>query len=171
MYKRPYTIEEIKKNYPDKAEILLKDPLHLWRAETGIELIHKEPLLEEQKRIWENWNEMTDEMKKKSDEKSIELFDKNNATHNEEIMRSSIENNILKLGKYKHFKGKEYEVIGVAKHSETLEKMIIYRALYGKHDIWARPFKMFLEKVEIDGKKIQRFKYVKQNIKKSLSKN
>lgn len=87
MYERPYTVEEIKKNYPDKFEMLLKDPVHLWRAETGIELIHKEPTKEEQVRIWKNWNEMTDEMKKKSDEKSIELFSKGNILHNEEIMR------------------------------------------------------------------------------------
>lgn len=87
MYEQPYTIKEIKERYPDKAEILLKDSIHLWRAETGIELIHKEPTIEEQKRIWRNWNEMTDEMKKKSDEKSIEIFGKDNAAHNEEIMR------------------------------------------------------------------------------------
>ena len=45
MYERPYTIEEIRKSYPDSAEELLKDPVHLWRAETGIELIHQEPTL------------------------------------------------------------------------------------------------------------------------------
>lgn len=86
MYKRPYSIEEIRRNYDDKAEMLLKDSVHLWRAETGIELIHKEPTIEEQKRIWINWNEMTEGMKKKSDAKSIELFGKDNAMHNEEIM-------------------------------------------------------------------------------------
>jgi len=87
MYERPYTKEEIKRYYPDKAEMLLKDPVHLWRAETGIELIHKEPTKDEQIRIWNNWNEMTDEMKKKSNEKSAELFGKDNTTYNEEIMR------------------------------------------------------------------------------------
>jgi len=87
MYERPYSIEEIKKFYPDKAEMLLKDPIHVWRAETGIELIHQEPTIEEQKRIWRNWNEMTAEMKKKSDEKSAELFGKDNASHNEEIFK------------------------------------------------------------------------------------
>jgi hypothetical protein len=65
----------------------------------------------------------------------------------------------LKLGKYRHFKGKEYEVVGLAKHSETLEEMVVYRALYGKKQIWVRPLKVFLEKVEIDGKKVPRFKY------------
>lgn len=88
MYKRPYTIEEIKEYYPNRAETLLKDPVHVWRAETGIELIHKEPTRDEQIRIWENWGEMTDEMKKKSDEKSGELFGKDNFTHNKEIVRS-----------------------------------------------------------------------------------
>ncbi|MBU6426786.1 hypothetical protein KGQ27_00925 [Patescibacteria group bacterium] len=86
MYQRPYTAEEIRKFYPDKAEILLKDSVHLWRAETGIELIHKEPTLEEQERIWKNWNEMTEEMKAQSDAKSKELFGMDNATHNQEIM-------------------------------------------------------------------------------------
>lgn len=66
----------------------------------------------------------------------------------------------LKLGKYRHYKGKEYEVIGVAKHSETLEELVIYRALYGKHDLWARPLKMFIERISIDGKKLSRFEYV-----------
>lgn len=87
MYQKPYTIEEIKKNYPDKAEFLLNDPVHLWRAETGIELIHKEPTLEEQERIWKNWNEMTDEMKQESDKKSIEFFGIDNMTHNQKIMQ------------------------------------------------------------------------------------
>ena len=86
MYQRPYTAEEIQKFYPDKAEILLKDSVHLWRAETGIELIHKEPTLEEQERIWKNWNEMTDEMKAQSDAKSKEFFGMDNTTHNQKIM-------------------------------------------------------------------------------------
>ena len=87
MYQRPHTIEEINKNYPDKAEELLNDHVHSWRAETGIELIHKEPTAEEQVRIWNNWNEMSDEMKRKSDTKSMKLFGKDNTSHNEEIMR------------------------------------------------------------------------------------
>ncbi|HPT08625.1 MAG TPA: DUF1653 domain-containing protein [bacterium] len=67
---------------------------------------------------------------------------------------------MLKLGKYKHYKGKEYEVLGVAKHSETLEDLVIYQALYGKKQIWVRPLNMFLEKVEIDGKKVSRFSFI-----------
>jgi len=66
-------------------------------------------------------------------------------------------NNILKLGKYRHYKGKKYEVIGIAKHSETLEELVVYKALYGERQIWVRPLKMFLEEVEVDGKKIPRF--------------
>ncbi|MBI5138689.1 MAG: hypothetical protein HZA95_02730 [Candidatus Vogelbacteria bacterium] len=88
MYERPYNTEEIKKNYPDKADFLMNDPVHRWRAETGIELIHKEPTLEEQKRIWRNWLEMTDDMKEESDRKSLQLFDKDNESNNQEIMKS-----------------------------------------------------------------------------------
>jgi len=67
----------------------------------------------------------------------------------------------IELGKYKHFKGGEYEVIGIAKHSETLEDFVVYKSLYGKKDLWIRPLKMFLEKVTINGKKIRRFQKVK----------
>ena len=60
-------------------------------------------------------------------------------------------------GKYRHFKGNEYEVIGMAKHSETLEDMVVYRALYGERKLWVRPAKMWFETVERDGKKFTRF--------------
>ena len=66
----------------------------------------------------------------------------------------------LRSGKYRHYKGKEYEVIGVAQHSETLEEMVVYRALYGDHSLWVRPFKMFVENVEIDGTIKKRFEYI-----------
>jgi len=71
----------------------------------------------------------------------------------------------LKLGKYQHYKGKLYEVIGTARHSETLEELVVYRALYdsqefGKNAIWVRPLKMFLENVIIDGKEVPRFKFI-----------
>ena len=65
----------------------------------------------------------------------------------------------MKIGKYKHYKGKYYEVLFMAKYSESLEDLVIYKALYGKNQIWVRPLKMFREKVEVDGKKIPRFKY------------
>ncbi len=74
-------------------------------------------------------------------------------------------NKMIKIGKYRHYKGNEYEVIDVAKHSETLEDMVVYRALYGNHDLWVRPLKMFIEEVSINGKKIPRFEYVLTLIK------
>ncbi len=67
----------------------------------------------------------------------------------------------IKLGKYKHFKGKEYEVLGIAKHSENLEEFVVYKALYGKRELWIRPAKIFLEKVTINGKKVNRFQKIK----------
>ena len=71
----------------------------------------------------------------------------------------------IKIGKYRHFKGKDYEVIGVARHSETLSELVIYCNLYddpefGNRALWARPKDMFLEKVEVDGEEIPRFKYL-----------
>ena len=58
----------------------------------------------------------------------------------------------IKLGKYRHFKGKEYEVLYLAKHSETLEDMVVYRALYGEKGIWVRPASMWNEMVEQIGR-------------------
>ena len=66
----------------------------------------------------------------------------------------------IKLGKYRHFKGNEYRVIGVAKHSETLEEMVVYQALYGERGYWVRPAAMWNETVERDGKVFQRFTYI-----------
>jgi hypothetical protein len=71
----------------------------------------------------------------------------------------------ISLGKYRHYKGKFYEVIDTAIHSETLERMVVYRALYeskdfGKDQLWVRPEKMFSEKVMIDGKEVQRFELI-----------
>lgn len=68
---------------------------------------------------------------------------------------------MIKIGKYQHYKGNSYEVIGVAKHSETLEDLVVYKALYGEGQIWVRPVKMFLEEVKVDGKKVPRFKLIK----------
>ena len=67
---------------------------------------------------------------------------------------------MIKPGRYLHFKGKEYEVIGVAKHSETEEEMVVYRQLYGEHGLWVRPASMWEENVERDGKIYQRFSYI-----------
>lgn len=63
----------------------------------------------------------------------------------------------ITLGKYRHFKGNEYEVVGFAKDSETTQKMVIYKALYGEQELWVRPYEMFKEIIERDGKKIRRF--------------
>ncbi len=66
----------------------------------------------------------------------------------------------IKPGRYRHFKGNEYEVVGVAKHSETLEEMVVYKALYAKNQIWVRPAYMWNEEVEFNGVKVKRFKYI-----------
>lgn len=66
----------------------------------------------------------------------------------------------IKLGKYRHFKGNEYQVIGIAKNSETLEDTVVYRALYGNGDLWVRPAYMWNETVERDGKKYKRFTFI-----------
>ena len=58
----------------------------------------------------------------------------------------------IKPGRYRHFKGKEYEVLGVARHSETEEELVVYRALYGDFGLWVRPVSMWNETVERDGK-------------------
>jgi hypothetical protein len=60
-------------------------------------------------------------------------------------------------GRYRHYKGNEYEVIGIAKHSETLEPMVVYRPLYGEGGLWVRPAAMFAENVIIEGKTQPRF--------------
>ena len=69
---------------------------------------------------------------------------------------------MIKLGRYKHYKGNEYNVVAVAKHSETLEDYVVYEALYDNKvgKMWIRPLKMFMEKVEDDGKIVDRFKYI-----------
>ena len=66
----------------------------------------------------------------------------------------------LKPGKYRHYKGNEYELGFVAQNSETLEKMVVYRALYGDKQWWVRPYDMFVENVVVNGKITPRFKYL-----------
>lgn len=63
-------------------------------------------------------------------------------------------------GKYRHFKGNEYEVIAIARHSETLEPLVVYRALYGEGDIWVRPLTMFGDTVTRDGETFPRFRQI-----------
>jgi hypothetical protein len=66
----------------------------------------------------------------------------------------------IKPGRYRHFKGGEYQVIGLAKHSETGEPMVVYRALYGEGGLWVRPEAMFLDTMERDGKVFKRFEFI-----------
>ena len=68
----------------------------------------------------------------------------------------------IKPGRYRHFKGNEYEVIGLARHSETQEEMVVYRALYGDFGLWVRPAQMWNETVERGGKTFRRFTYIGQ---------
>jgi hypothetical protein len=65
----------------------------------------------------------------------------------------------LKPGRYRHYKGNLYEVIGVARHSETEEKLVVYRFLYGDYSLWVRPLDMFMESVIVDGREVPRFEW------------
>ncbi|PHR54262.1 MAG: hypothetical protein COA44_13660 [Arcobacter sp.] len=67
---------------------------------------------------------------------------------------------MLKAGKYKHYKGPEYEVIEIARHSETEEEYVVYRTLYGDFSLWIRPLSMFIEEVNYEGKRVKRFEYI-----------
>jgi hypothetical protein len=94
--------------------------------------------------------------KKKVDEKGVCAFF---------LLPSTLKNGAsrmetIKLGKYRHFKGGEYEVLCLAKDSETLEMMVVYRALYGEGGVWVRPAKMWNETVERDGKRYKRFTFI-----------
>ncbi len=66
----------------------------------------------------------------------------------------------MKTGIYRHFRGNEYKLISIAKHSETLEDMVVYQALYAERGLWVRPLSMWDELVEHDGRKVRRFEYV-----------
>jgi len=66
----------------------------------------------------------------------------------------------IKPGKYRHFKGHDYEVIGVAMHSETGEKLVVYKSLWGDEGFWVRPLEMFMETVSRDGRTMPRFEYI-----------
>jgi cyclomaltodextrinase len=76
-----------------------------------------------------------------------------------------MEQEYIQKGTYRHYKGNEYEVIGIARHSETLEVLVLYKALYkseefGRDALWVRPLSMFTEVVEIDGRSVPRFAYI-----------
>ena len=74
----------------------------------------------------------------------------------------------IKMGKYRHYKGHLYEVTGTARHSETLEDMVIYKALYSDFGIWVRPLNMFLEDVEVNGKIQKRFEFSEDAASKEI---
>ena len=104
IYERPWTYNEVKQHYGKYiADKLYKDPVHKWRMETGIELIHKEPDLAEQKRIWKNWQLMPDEYKQISDEKCIEFTGMTNDKLHKFIMKNNWNNP-------KHLKSKFYKI-------------------------------------------------------------
>ena len=65
--------------------------------------------------------------------------------------------NVIPTGRYRHFKGNEYTVVGTARHSETLEELVVYRQEYGEHGLWVRPKPMFSETVKVDGQEVLRF--------------
>lgn len=67
---------------------------------------------------------------------------------------------MIQPGRYRHYKGNDYEVVGVAKHSETEEEVVVYRALYGERGLWVRPLVMFLETVVVEGRPQPRFQFV-----------
>jgi hypothetical protein len=73
----------------------------------------------------------------------------------------------LPLGRYRHYKGHEYTVIGVAQHSETLEPLVVYRPEYGERGLWVRPLAMFRETVHVDGSDVPRFEFLSESSQNS----
>ena len=67
---------------------------------------------------------------------------------------------MIQLGRYRHYKGNDYQVLGIARHSETEETFVVYRALYGEQGLWIRPAVMFLETVLVDGQPHPRFQFI-----------
>lgn len=66
----------------------------------------------------------------------------------------------IRPGRYRHYKGREYTVIGTARHSETLEELVVYRQEYGEHGLWVRPAAMFVENVVVEGRSLPRFECI-----------
>ncbi len=75
-------------------------------------------------------------------------------------MEQNVGSEEIKKGLYRHYKGKQYEVVGEARHSETMEKLVVYRAMYGNYGLWVRPKEMFEEMVVQDGRILPRFEYM-----------
>ena len=74
---------------------------------------------------------------------------------------------MIQTGRYRHYKGKEYHVIGCAQHSETEEILVVYQALYGDYGLWVRPLDMFVQEVETEGRRVPRFQLVKDKLDSS----
>ncbi len=73
-------------------------------------------------------------------------------------MKRAVETTLQPVtGIYRHYKGQRYRVLGTARHSETMEPLVVYQALYGEHGLWVRPAAMFCETIELDGEPIARF--------------
>ena len=71
-----------------------------------------------------------------------------------------MEKPLIRAGVYQHYKGNLYKVIGIARHSEKDELMVVYREQAGEHSLWVRPYRMFIEHVQVDGNKVPRFKFL-----------
>ena len=76
---------------------------------------------------------------------------------------NELDKRTIKPGKYRHFKGSEYQVIDTTYHSETLELMVLYRPLYGEGALWVRPYDLFIESLEIEGKRCLRFELIEES--------
>ncbi len=70
----------------------------------------------------------------------------------------------IELGRYRHYKGGEYDVVGVVRHSESREPLVLYRPLYGDSGLWVRPYAMFIEHVLVDGVTVPRFALVERRV-------
>lgn len=70
---------------------------------------------------------------------------------------------MIRPGVYRHYKGRNYEVIDVARHSETEEPLVVYRTLYGNYDLWVRPLAMFEELIDVGGRQVPRFEFLKDS--------
>lgn len=89
---------------------------------------------------------------------SLQVSDKEHA----QTSRSSVKQEIFEMrpGLYRHYKGKTYQVVGVARHSEMQEPLVVYQLLYGNHSLWVRPFHMFNDLVSHEGKMVKRFEFI-----------
>ncbi len=120
---------------------------------SNTKVVKPEPISHSEEAVVENSQTQHIDNEKNEDENPV----KNTNTDINITVSETKPTTEIQLGRYRHFKGGEYEVIGFAKHSETDEKLVIYISLYDSNEVWARPYDMFLEYVEVDGKKIQRF--------------